>query len=519
MTGEANAGHGMTDLAAALFEESPVGIARLDRGGGILICNAALATLLGQQEGSLIDRAFADVFAAEYRDEVRAQLAQLARGAARRITLANVRLGGADEGHEQRAVQVFASVVGGQNEPGELLVHVLDGSERDQGELQSAHDRKLQALGQVASGIAHDFNNLIGAILGSCEMALTEIRAGASGHDDLASVRATALRARDLVRQLLAFARKQPPRPVLLHLDRAIDDLLPLLRRLLGGATVVEVRHAAPLPLVRMVPGRFDQVIINLAVNAGDAMPRGGRLSLRTTAVSRTASAEPGTGVLPAGTYVQIEVADTGSGIAKEVIGEIFAPFFSTKPAGKGTGLGLATVSGIVRQSGGCVEVDSAEGVGATFRILLPAVEPAAISDLPAPSPMPPTEPACTPLPGARILLVEDEAAIRSFVARALRARRWVVAEVEDGASAIQALRRPDQTFDLLLTDLKLPDMPGTEVIRQARLDRPDIPVVVISGELGTGEAFNPGDRRLLLLNKPFTLTDLVAQVQRLLAG
>lgn len=508
---------GMADALDALFAESPFGIARLDCGGGIVGCNAVLARILDNQPGTLCGRAFADAFAAGDRDEVRARLAKLVTGTARRITMENLRLPGSDDSRA-RAVQLFGTVIEGDGELRGLLVHVLEISERYHLEMRLAHAEKLQALGQLAGSITHDFNNLIAVILGCCEALLVRIGPGSAGHDDLGQIRATALRARQLVRQLLSFARKRPVRPIPLRLDRAIDELAPLLRRLLGPAIALEVQHAAPLPLVRMDPGRFDQVILNLAVNARDAMPAGGRLSLRTAATSLPPALLAG-GARLEGSCVQVEVADTGCGIPPEVIGEIFAPFFTTKSADEGTGLGLATVREIVRQCGGHVEVASESGAGATFRILLPAAEPAALAEggapaAPGPWPGRPTGPRRA---AATLLLVEDEQAVRRFAARALRGHGWTVREAPDGESALSALA--EYGYDLLLTDLQLPDLPGTAVIEQARSARPDLPVVVISGELSAGEGLDPAFGPLAVLPKPFTLVELVAQVQRLLDG
>ncbi|MFO1145422.1 MAG: ATP-binding protein [Rhodospirillales bacterium] len=411
-------------------------------------------------------------------------------------------------------------MIEGDGELRGLLVHVLEVTERYHLEMRLAHAEKLQVLGQLAGSITHDFNNLIAVILGCCDALMKGTRAGTAGSEELGQIRATALRARDLVRRLLSFARKQPPRPIPLRLDRAIDELVPLLRRLMGPAITLEVQHAAPLPLARMDPGRFDQAIINLAANARDAMPAGGRLWLRTAAVSPL-PAGLADGAPAEGSYVQVEVADTGCGIAPEVIGRIFTPFFTTKPAGKGTGLGLASVREAVRQSGGDVEVASEPGAGATFRILLPAAGPARLAEGRAA-----VAQALRAGRGgggaagaaAALLLVEDEDAVRRFAARALRGHGWTVREAPDGESALAALAE-DGGFDLLLTDLQLPDITGTAVIEQARNARPDLPVVIMSGELGAGAGLDPAVGRLAVLPKPFTLVELIAQVQRLLDG
>ena len=432
----------IADAFDTLFEESPFGIARLDSGGGIVRCNRMLARMLGTPASALKGRAFADAFAAEDRDDVRAQLAKLVMRTARRNIIENLRLAANGDGRE-RAVQLFTTAIERDGEVRGLLAHVLDTTERYHLEMGAAHAQKLQALGQLAGSIAHDFNNLITAMLGSCELLLKEAGPSSPDYEDLAHIRATALRARDLVRQLLTFARKQPLRPIPLRLDRAIENLLPMLRRLLGAGVTIDTRHAARLPLARMDPGRFDQVIVNLAVNARDAMRGAGRLSLRTEAVSFAVPIQGAVGLMPAGNFVQVEVADTGTGIPKEIIDDIFQPFFTTKPASEGTGLGLATVYGIVRQSGGHITVDSALGAGATFRILLPAAEVAAeavdVVDRTTGPQVPRIQPCRVPDHfgvGTSILLVEDDEAVRKFAARALRGRGWLVSEAADGESA-----------------------------------------------------------------------------------
>ena len=501
---------------ATLFEESPMGIARLNGSGAIVCCNSVLARMLGTTPDALKGRAFADTFAAEDRDDVRAQLAKLVMGATRKSTTENLRLTATGQGGGL-AVQLFATVIEHDGELSGLLVHVLDKTDRYNFEVGLAHSQKLQALGQLAGSIAHDFNNLITAMLGSCEMLLRDSRPGFAGYDDLSDIRSTALRARDLVRQLLSFARKQPLRPIPLRLDRAIEDLLPMLRRLLGAGISIETRHAPRLPLARMDPGRFDQVIVNLAVNARDAMQAAGRLTLSTESLCLTASTQLSGQTLPAGTYVQVNVSDTGAGIPKEIIDDIFQPFFTTKPQGEGTGLGLATVYGIIRQSGGYISVESALGAGATFHILLPAAEPAdAVRPVDSPATIGSRPQDSPQRREANILLIEDDQAVRRFAARALRGHGWSVTEAADGESALKALAN-EATFDVLLSDLTLPDMSGLTVIEHARRGHPQLPIVIISADLdeATAEAC---DNKLFQLPKPFSLAELVSFVERVLA-
>ncbi|MBK8210307.1 MAG: response regulator [Rhodospirillales bacterium] len=262
-----------------------------------------------------------------------------------------------------------------------------------------------------------------------------------------------------------------------------------------------------------MDPGRFDQVIVNLAVNARDAMRGSGRLSLSTQGVSFATPTQLGEVMMPAGPFVQVEMRDTGTGIPKEIIDDIFQPFFTTKPLGEGTGLGLATVYGIIRQSGGYIGVDSALGSGATFRILLPAAEPAME---PAENSAPASistwietrPPQGRSTRAASILLVEDDEAVRRFAARALRGRGWTVTEAADGESALRAMAG-NVPFDVLLSDMTLPDIHGSVVVEQARRGQSRLKVVVISADISAW-AEEEMDRRVSRLSKPFSWQNLL---------
>lgn len=504
--------------AALLFDQSPFGIACLDPGGGIRRCNASLCRLFDRGLDALLGRAFADVFAAEDRDDVRVQLAKLVMGTARRVSIESVRL--ADGRAGERSVGLFVSAVEHGGETAGMLVHVHDVTERRELEVRFAHAQKLQALGQLAGSIAHDFNNLIAGMLGCCELLLSRAGEDDPGVEDLRQMRAGALRARDLVRQLLAFARRQPLRPIPLRLDRAVDQLAPMLRRVLGSAISVEVRCEPGVRPVRMDPGQFDQVIVNLCVNARDAMPGGGLLTLWVGQVTLSEPLRRRGEIVPPGCFVVVEVADRGTGIPREILDDIFQPFFTTKPTGDGTGLGLATVWGIVRQSGGHILVDSELGVGTAFRLFLPAVASAetGAGDPGAADPFGsgPGEEAVAG--GATVLLVDDEEAVRRFAGRALRGRGYRVIEAADGEAALSALSRGN-AVDVLLTDLALPDMRGTELIAEARRLRPGMRVVVISAELFDPQTDDDETTSPTLLPKPFTLAELVACVGRTLAS
>ena len=527
-------GTGLPSLSALadVFATSPVGTAVLDPNGVVLCVNPALEGLLRQDAAAVTGGPFALQIAVEDRDDVLAKLAQVVMRTAPGMVLRGVRL--AAELPGENAVDLYASPVEADGEVGALLVQALDATERRDLELRVRHAHKLQALGQLSGGIAHDFNNLIAAMLGFCELLLGRHQPADPDYADLAEIRTNALRARDLVRQLLAFARKQPLRPARLAVGPAIESLLPMLRGQLGPAIAVETAFDKALPPVWIDPAQFDQVIVNLVINARDAMPRGGRLSLRATALAIDEQTTcRGEDVFP-GDYVRICVSDTGCGISREIIDGIFEPFFTTKADHGGTGLGLATVWGIVRQSGGHINVDSAPGAGSTFCVCLPAATAAEHSTQPAadaPAILPSADvvqrsalvagPSVQPAAArtTTVLLVDDEAAIRSFAARALRARGYAVIEAEDGDAALRALaERP--SLDVLVTDWALPDGDARLLIEDALQRFPAVQVVVISAHLERFVATSSdGEPRVWLLPKPFTLAELAAAVKRASGG
>ena len=253
-----------------------------------------------------------------------------------------------------------------------LIVYLLDTTDQKKLETQFAQSQKMQAVGQLAGGIAHDFNNLLTAMIGFCDLLLQRHQPGDASFADIMQIRQNANRAANLVRQLLAFSRQQTLQAKVLDVTDALTELSHLLRRLIGASIELQIVHSRDVFLVKVDQGQLEQVIINLAVNARDAMPEGGRLIIRTRNETRTAMEQRGTEIIPPGDYAAIEVADTGTGIPPDILQRIFEPFFSTKEVGSGTGLGLSTVYGIVRQTGGFVFVDSTVGKGTTFTILLP---------------------------------------------------------------------------------------------------------------------------------------------------
>jgi two-component system cell cycle sensor histidine kinase/response regulator CckA len=356
-------------------------------------------------------------------------------------------------------------------------------------------------------------------MLGFCDLLMIRHGSDDPSHEEIAQIRGNALRASDLVRQLLAFSRKQTLQPMQIDVGRALDDVAAMLRRLLGPHIELIIDHGRDAGRVTADPGQFDQVIINLAVNARDAMPAGGRLMIRT---ARVAVAEPVASVgevMAPGDYVRIEVSDSGVGIASEIIDNIFEPFFTTKDGAAGTGLGLATVHGIVRQSGGFIFVDSALGEGTTFSLYLPRVmgrrpaepaEPVSAADVLA---------VHRPTFGdVTVLLVDDEDSVRVFAARALRRIGLHVLEADSAERALDVIAAHSGRIEMLLTDVVMPGMDGYTLAHLARRDLPSLPVIAMSGYQEDVLFTSDDDAGAIhFLQKPFTLGELAAKVEAVL--
>ncbi len=491
-------------LWRGVLDAAPVAVVLLDLSGRVTDVNAAAEACLGARRNNLIGVAFDGLAATQDRDDVAAQLSKLVMGTVPVVHLDGIRIGGGG-----RTAMLRGARIGG-GEAARVAVYLLAAAD-PRVDPEVLQGQKLQALGQLAGGIAHDFNNLLTAILGFTDLLLAR-PVGDGDRADLEQIRRNARRGSSLVNQLLAFSRRQPTQPVVLSVNAALRDLTKMLDRLLGEQVELTLDLAADPARIHMDAGHFDQMIINLAVNARDAMPGGGQLTIATRSATNA--------------HVSIKVADTGVGIPKEILGDIFDPFFTTKgpgTGGRGTGLGLSTVYGIVRQAGGTVEVDSAPGRGCRFSVRLPA----AADEVP-----PETEPAATalrvPTAGATVLLVEDEDAVRQFAARALTARGHTVLQAESGEIALDMLGEmndggagdaPARALDLLVSDVVMPGVDGYTLSRLAREERPDLRVVLMSGyaddALAPGLADDPGIR---FLAKPFSLADLVDTVAAALA-
>ncbi|HMH64739.1 MAG TPA: ATP-binding protein, partial [Rhizomicrobium sp.] len=363
--------------AGDLFRDAPMGVAFADGAGVISDANAALAKFFGVSD-SLTCKNFTSLVETSERTQV---LELIARAAAGETGLKAVELRGLKiAGGEDRMAELFASPM----QDGKAILYLVDVSEQKALETKFAQSQKMQAVGQLAGGVAHDFNNLLTVIIGNCEFLLMRHQAGDPSFKEINEVHQNALRAAALVSQLLAFSRKQTMQPKVLALGDVIGELAQMLRRLVGEGITLNVEREPDLWAVHADEAQLGNAIINLVVNARDAMPSGGTVAIRTVNQVVTQSSALGTAIMPAGDYVRIEVADTGTGMSKEIQSKIFDPFFTTKPVGQGTGLGLATVYGIVKQSGGFITVDSEVGRGTSFKIYLPRLR----VDASAPAPV-----------------------------------------------------------------------------------------------------------------------------------
>jgi two-component system cell cycle sensor histidine kinase/response regulator CckA len=491
------------------FEEAPTGIALIDASGRVEQANESLVQLLAGadwRKKSLMELVHTDdrpAYARHFAEVIR-------NGKAPPLT---VRVSG---GERPRYVTIFASRrEDSAGSPG-CIAHFVDSTEARRLQEQFAQSQKMQAVGLLAGGIAHDFNNLLTAMIGFCDLLLLRHRAGDQSFADIMQIKQNANRAANLVRQLLAFSRQQTLQPRVLDVTDVLGELSHLLRRLIGENIELEMIHGQDLKPVRADAGQLEQVIINLAVNARDAMPNGGKLTIKTGNVRTTETMQRSADVMPPGSYVMLEISDTGTGIPKDILDRIFEPFFSTKEVGSGTGLGLSTVYGIVRQTDGFVFVDSEIGRGATFRIYLPqhALAPGEAAQRVSGG-----DEDRRDLTGiGTVLLVEDEDAVRLFSARALRNKGYKVLEARSGEAALEIVNEHMNDIDLVISDVVMPRMDGPTLIKELRTRRSDIRVIFISGyaEDAFRKRVDAGEEAHFLM-KPFTLKQLAAKVKEVL--
>jgi PAS domain S-box-containing protein len=390
-----------------------------------------------------------------------------------------------------------------------------DITERKRLEAQLHQSQRLEAVGQLAGGIAHDFNNLLTAIRGYAELARRGLEEDERRRDDLAEVIANADRAAALIRQLLAFGRRQVLEPRVMDPAEVVGDMASMLRRLLGEHIELATHTVRGLGWIKVDPSQLEQIVVNLAVNAADAMPDGGKLTIELcNAEFDAAYVAAHAGAIP-GPYVLLAVSDTGVGMDKATQAHVFEPFFTTKEPGKGTGMGLATVYGIVKQSGGFIYVYSEPGQGTTFRIYLPRVaeqRPAAGAETPAARP--------SSSGTETILLVEDEPAVRSFARRTLEEQGYIVLEAAGGADALSIVASHADPIALLVTDVVMPGLQGYQLAEQLATGRPELRVLYLSG-FTENSMIHHGvpDDGVAFLAKPFSTDALSEAVRRVLDG
>lgn len=419
------------------------------------------------------------------------------------------------QGGEENFLQVQLRRIVELGRPGALAT-LSDASALKKLEAQFNQSQKMQAIGQLAGGIAHDFNNLLTAISGHCDLLLLRHGRADSEYSDLEQIRQNANRATALVNQLLAFSRKQTLKPTRLDLQDVLSDLTHLLNRLVGERVSLKLAHDPLLGPIRADRRRLEQVLMNLVVNSRDAMPEGGTICIETEAVTLHEPTPREKVILPPGEYAVIRVIDTGSGIPPDRLDKIFEPFFTTKRVGEGTGLGLSTVYGIVKQSGGYVFVTSEVGKGTCFELHFPVHEiTEADSTVAREATARDTKRVMARKDEGVVLLVEDEAPVRAFASRALRLRGYTVLEAENAEMALKTLEDPGLEVDIFVTDVVMPGMDGPSWVRQALEARPNVKVVFVSGY--SEEAFAEDQARIpnsVFLAKPFSLNDLTTTVQ-----
>ncbi|WP_240686527.1 ATP-binding protein [Aliiroseovarius marinus] len=513
----------------AFIDGLPVPLLKLDIGGRITMANRRARDLLGDSDaiGSLM---------ADQVEGLGRPVSEWLREAHAGRHLGRSEIVRATRTDEDVFIQISLAQISEENST--ALVAVLqDATELKSLEAQFVQSQKMEAIGQLAGGVAHDFNNLLTAISGHCDLLMMGRDEQDPAYSDLSQIIQNANRAAALVRQLLAFSRKQTLRPEKLLLTDSLADLTHLLNRLVGEKISLQLDHDAELMPIRADRRQLDQVIMNLVVNARDAMQDGGTIRVETRNVFLEAALQRDRASVPPGDYVAIRVIDEGTGIPADKMGKIFEPFFTTKKAGKGTGLGLSMAYGIVKQMGGYIFVDSLPGQGTTFTLYfpvsreidLPEDEPdAEAADQPPmlDAPLPELDivldsSAVTHQPaqsddeaGGVVLLVEDEAPVRAFASRALRMRGFTVLEADCAEQALQVLEDTALNVDVFVTDVIMPGMDGPTWVAQALEDRPGVRVVFMSGyaedSVADHQARIPNS---VFLPKPFSLTDLTATV------
>jgi len=509
----------------ALLSALPLGLALTDRDGRFLFANKAFLRAV-ERETSGLPQFPSDLVVREDKAAMADTVRRFAKGATASGDMA-VRLGN----NKDEPVSIGLAGVRGLGDAA-VLLSISDSSEEKRLRRQVAQATKMQAVGQLAGGVAHDFNNVLTAIIGYCDLMLLRHTPGDSDYDDIQQIKANSNRAASLTRQLLAFSRQQTLRPVVLQLPDVVSEVSQLLKRLMGEKIEFSVRHDRELGSVRADPQQLEQVIINLAVNARDAMQayaskRGkqdwkGRLTLATRRVSARDVRKMGIDIMPADDYTVMIVQDTGGGIPEEHLNKIFEPFFTTKEQGKGTGLGLSTVYGIVKQSNGFIFADNVQGpdgtpIGARFTVYLPVHK----GELPAimRADEPEEQKASEWSAGGKLLLVEDEDMVRAVAERALVRAGYTVTTASDGEEGLGIVANGDTQFDLIVSDVVMPAMDGPAMARAIRNVRAHVPILFMSGYAEEQLRNEIDIENMYFIPKPFSVQQINAKVAEVLSA
>jgi two-component system cell cycle sensor histidine kinase/response regulator CckA len=495
---------------ARFFQSAPFGIAMLGSDGRIVSANSAFCRLVldgaastGVSAADALGRA-ADPAARAAVDE---GLKQVISGRAHNVPIEIT--AGAKRDHVTR-VYMSPFAAGGAREA--AILYVVDATEQKALEARFAQSQKMEVVGKLAGGIAHDFNNMLTAILGFSDMLLTMHRPKDVAYKDIMNIKSSANRAAELVRKLLALARQQTLQNECVSLGEVLSDESSLLKRYLGEKSELKISTAPDLWYVMTDKHEFVQALFNLITNAKDAMPEGGTLSIRARNVPERETQKFEHREFAHGEYVLIEVGDTGHGMSREVMDKIFEPFFTTKAIGKGTGLGLASVYGMVKQSGGYIYPDSEVGKGTTFRIYLPRHHPE--DDVVAPKREKKEQRAADLTGTGRVLLVEDEEVVRNFAARALKRQGYKVLEAASGVEALEVMEKHKGKIDIVVSDVVMPEMDGPTLLKELRKTNPDLKIIFVSGYPNDAFKAALGDENFAFLPKPFSLPQLAAKVK-----
>jgi PAS domain S-box-containing protein len=495
-----------------IIDAEPACVTVVSRDGTLLDMNRAGLEMVGVDDlAQVVGRSVTNLVHADHLHQYLAMHRAASNGSPGRLEFRLLGFNGEDRWVDSRAVPFDASMQAAGAERAVLSV-ASDVTERKrlEGRLREAH--QMEAVGRLAGGVAHDFNNLLTAISGFTELVLHTVDEADPRRADLIEVRKAAIRAASLTRQLLAFGRRQILQPKVLDLNALVSDIEKLLHRTLGEDIEIVLNFDPALEPVRADPSQLEQVVINIAVNARDAMPKGGRLRFMTGMVDVDTAAAQRRGPMPPGRYVRLIIADTGTGMSSEIKRHIFEPFFTTKERNKGTGLGLATVYGIVKQSGGYIWVTSQPGLGTSFEIDLPAIEGTVEALVRA------EQPAAVTGGTETVLLAEDDGAVRRLASIALRQYGYTVLEARDGEEALQ-MARSDRRRDihLLIADVVMPGLSGRDLALQLGTERPAIKVLYTSGYAEAITIRAGLTRGEPLLAKPFVSCDLVQRVRETL--